>query len=96
MNTNKGEESASFLNVIKREEYIKILSKFEHSQIWKRTSELFNKNKDLPERDYKHELEKLKKEIKNSQNKIKERQSCFPPSFLSSNFESNICTAVPR
>ena len=59
----KGEESILLLNDIKREEAtleecIKILSKFEHSQICKQTSRLFIEDKEMPERDYENEIRK--------------------------------------
>ena len=103
MSKRKGEESTLLLNVIKSEEAtleecIKILSKFEHSQICQRTSELFYKDKDLPERDYElviEELEKenerLKKEIEDLRNKTKEKKTYFPPvTEKPADFESNI------
>ena len=93
----KGEESTLLLNVIKMEEAtleecIKILSKFKHSQICKRTSELFNEDKELLERDFEHELEELKKENGKLQ---KETKAYFPPvTEKPSGFESDICEAA--
>ena len=94
MLAKKGEESTLLLNVIKREEAvleecIKILSKFEHSQICKRTSELFNKDKELLERDIEQELEELNKENGKLQ---KETKTYFHPvTEKPFDFESDIC-----
>ena len=75
----KGEESPLLLNVIKVEEAtfeecIKIISKFKKCPLCKRINELFQENINLPERDYQHEIEELKKEnikLKNETEKKK-------------------------
>ena len=106
MNANKGEESTLLLNVIKREdatleECVKILSKFEHSPLCQRTNELFSEEKNLPERDFEHELVELKKETGKHEKETKEtketkeEETFFPPVTVKpSNFESYIFTAA--
>ena len=100
MSSSKGKESTLLLNVIKREEAdfeecIKILSKFEHSQICQRTGELFTEENQLPEKDFEEEIEKLKKENQELRNKINEKKICFlPVTEKPSDFENNICTAA--
>ena len=97
---NKGKESTLLLNVVKREkatleECIKILSTFEQCPICQRTCELFKEEKDLPERDFEHENETLKKEIETLKKKTKETKTYFPPvTEKPSDFESNICEAA--
>ena len=96
----KGKESTLLLNVVKREEAtleecIKILSTFEQCPICQRTCELFNEDKDLPERDFEHENETLKKEIETLKKKTKETKTYFPPvTEKPSDFESDICEAA--
>ena len=102
MSENKGEESTLLLNVIKSEdatleECIKILSKFKHSQICRRTSKLFNEDKDLPERDFEDEVEKLKKENEKLQIETKQMKTYFPPvTEKPPDFESDICVAAEK
>ena len=100
MSENKGEESTLLLNVIKTEEAtleecIKILSKFEHSPLCKRTSELFNEDKKQPEVDYEHEIDELKKENEELQKKTKGNKTYFPPvTEEPSDFEDDIHDAA--
>ena len=103
--SKKRGESTLLLNVIKREEAtleecIKILSTFKQCPICQLTSELFNGDKKMPERDYEHEIEILKKEIEKLQNKTKEteeKKTCFPPvTEKPSDFESDILKAAEK
>ena len=99
MRTKKGKESTLLLNVIKREEAtldecIIILSMFKHSQLCKRTSELFNEEKKLPERDFENENEELRKE--NAKLKMP-MKTFFPPvTEEPRSFESDIFKAAEK
>ena len=95
MNVKKGERSTLLLNVIKREEAtldecIKILSKFVHSQICQRTSELFKEGEDLPERDFEGEIKELKEENKKLKNIMK-----AAPMDLNATLKMKLVTKVP-
>ena len=100
MNENKKEESILLLNVIKADETtfegcMKILSKFDSSPICRRTSELFDENKKLPERDNEHEISELKKEIEKLRNRTKEKKTYFSPvTEKPFDFESDIFKAA--
>ena len=99
MSEKKGEESTLLLNVIdckeaSLEECIKILSMFKQCRICQRVYELFNENESLLERDYEHENEELKNDIKKLQSKGKAQNTLFHQlTEKNSELESDICTA---
>ena len=68
MNKNKGKDAVLLLNVISSEEAtfkecITNISNFSEFTICTRLGDLFNSDAILPERDYQHEIDELKKEI---------------------------------
>ena len=90
----KKEESNKLLNLIEADEFelnesISILSKFKSIPICRQIGELFSEEKLIPVPDYKYEIEKLEKEIKELEKKktkftpVTEKPSDFEPNDIS-------------
>ena len=102
MRRSKGNESTLLLNVIKKEdatfeECIKTLSKFEQCQFCRRANELYEDEKNLPVRDFRHENEELKKKISIIRKEMKlETETTHISSVTEkpSDFEKDICKAA--
>ena len=99
MNERKGEESPLLLNVIDPknntfDECIRIISKFTKCPLCKRIGELHNDNRKLPDRDYEHEIEELKKE--NEELKKSKKTHFEPLTKKPSDFESDIHKAAKK
>ena len=97
----KKEESNKLLSFIEANEFelkdcINILSKFKNIPIYRRIGELFSEEKLIPVPDYKYEIEKLEKEIKElEKNKTKftpvtEKPSDFEPDILEASKEGKL------
>jgi ankyrin repeat protein len=82
MSENKGEESPLLLNVIDPkdatfDDFISIISKFTKCPLCRRIGKLHNINRRLPDRDYEHEIEELKKSKKAHFARMTEKPSDF-------------------
>ena len=98
MSEKKEKESPLLLNVIDPkdatfDECIRIISKFIQCPLCKRIGQMHEDDKSLPDRDYEHELEELKKE--NERLKKPATKMVFTPvTEKPEDFESDICKAA--
>ena len=84
MSEQKGEESVLILNAIEAEnlsldECIGIISSLSHCSICRVVGRLFGDDENLPERDYEHELEALKKENEELKKSLASKPTQLPP-----------------